>query len=282
MTITKEDIVRYYQECERDYRWIWDLKNSLAMHYGYWDETVQTFPDALQKENEVLATLASVTRESKVLDAGCGVGGSSIFLAKKFDCEVTGISIVSSQVISASENAKRHGVEDRAHFEERDFLATGYKDESFDVVWAIESVCHAANKEQFIKEAFRILRIGGVLVVADGFLSDASPTPQDAKMMNIWLSGWSVPFLETLQNFEKYLRGAGFSEISIKDVGRNVLPSSRRMYLISLPAIVVGNVMRFMGLQSSVQMGSLYSAKYQYKTLRSGLWQYAIVFARKA
>ena len=79
MRSKKSAIVEYYDTCEGDYRIFWDLDRSLAMHAGYWDSETKTLADALKRENEILAELAGVTSSDYVLDAGCGVGGSSIF-----------------------------------------------------------------------------------------------------------------------------------------------------------------------------------------------------------
>ncbi|MBS1920830.1 MAG: class I SAM-dependent methyltransferase [Bacteroidetes bacterium] len=91
-------IIDYYKASENSYKDAWDLKNSLAIHYGYWDDTVRSFRQSLSKMNEVMAITAQIKRTDKVLDAGCGVGGSSIFLAKWISCHVTGISLSEAQV----------------------------------------------------------------------------------------------------------------------------------------------------------------------------------------
>jgi tocopherol O-methyltransferase len=76
---TNQDIADYYDQTEIHYRRAWDLEASLAMHYGYWKEDTSSFRESLQHMNEALAHMADIKRDDKVLDAGCGVGGSSIF-----------------------------------------------------------------------------------------------------------------------------------------------------------------------------------------------------------
>lgn len=78
-----QKIINYYRDTENAYKDSWDLDNSLAIHYGYWDDRVQSFSQSLVRMNEVMATAADIKKTDIVLDAGCGVGGSSIFLAKK-------------------------------------------------------------------------------------------------------------------------------------------------------------------------------------------------------
>ena len=99
MTQSKtNEIIQYYNTCESDYRMFWDLDRSMAMHAGFWDETTRTLTDALKRENEILAEYAQIKSHEKVLDAGCGVGGSSIFLAQHYGCKVTGITLSAHQV----------------------------------------------------------------------------------------------------------------------------------------------------------------------------------------
>jgi len=95
------------------------------------------------------------------------VGGAAVFLARSFGCRVHGITLSARQVETCRRNAARYGVDHLTHFDRRDYLATGIADESFDVVWAVESVCYAFDKADFLREAIRLLRPGGRLVLAD-------------------------------------------------------------------------------------------------------------------
>ncbi|PCJ11734.1 MAG: SAM-dependent methyltransferase, partial [Gammaproteobacteria bacterium] len=149
-----EEIVDYYDNCEFDYKVLWRLDRCLAMHYGYWDETTEGVSDALVRENEILAQRAGITDQHKVLDAGCGVGGSSIWLARNVGCEVVGITLSAEQVNTCTANAKEHEASDKTSFKVNDYCNTEFEDNSFDVVWAVEPVCHAPNKADFVKEAF--------------------------------------------------------------------------------------------------------------------------------
>jgi len=192
MVINKSQIIKYYDSCEIDYKLAWHLNTCLAMHAGYWDNKVANLPQALERENEVLAEKADVKKSDIVLDAGCGVGGSTIFLAKKFGCKAIGITLSQKQVNSATKNAKKNGVEKLVTFYKMDFLNTSFADNSFDVVWAIEAVCHANDKKKFIMEAFRLLKKNGRLIIADGFAAKNNYNAEENKLMKKWLNGWAV------------------------------------------------------------------------------------------
>src|SRR5829696_3923595 len=88
-----ERIVQYYKESENAYKDSWDLNNSLAIHYGYWDDQVRTFPGSLIRMSEVMMETAKVKKGDRVLDAGCGVGGSSVLLGSRLQGRVTGITL---------------------------------------------------------------------------------------------------------------------------------------------------------------------------------------------
>lgn len=186
MVLNKQRIIEYYDSCEIDYKKFWDLNKGLAIHYGYWDETTKTFRQSLQRFNEILSEKAEIKKSDKILDAGCGVGGGSIFLAKKFGCRVTGITICKKQVKAAKINAENNNVADLVDFYEMDYMNTKFDDFSFDVVWALESVCYS-DKKRFIKEAFRILKKGGRLIIADGFASKSNYNNKESFLMRKWL-----------------------------------------------------------------------------------------------
>src|SRR5687767_12929404 len=134
-------IVQYYRESENAYKDSWDLDKSLAIHYGYWDKKVRSFSESLVRMNEVMMETANIKPGEKVLDAGCGVGGSSIFLASTIGCRVTGITLSPAQVGKARINAETKNVSGLVDFRVMDYCATSFEDNSFDVVWGCESVC---------------------------------------------------------------------------------------------------------------------------------------------
>jgi len=82
---THSDIANHYERCEEHYRYFWNLRQSRSMHYGYWDKSTKTFHEALMNINKVMSEKVLIKEHDKVLDAGCGVGGSSLWLAKTLD-----------------------------------------------------------------------------------------------------------------------------------------------------------------------------------------------------
>lgn len=282
MQSKSNNIVEYYNNCESDYRIFWDLNRSRAMHAGFWDDQTQTLPEALARENAILAEIAAITKEDRVLDAGCGIGGSSFYLARQYGCRVVGITLSQKQVQTATVIAKKENLEDLVHFEEMDFCQTSFPNASFDVVWGIESICHADEKLLFVKEAYRILKEGGRLIIADGFSVKEKNTRRENEEMSRWLKGWGVDKLETQKEFMSHLKSVGFSEINYRNVNSFVMPSSKRLYWISFPAIVLSKLGEWLRIRKKIQTNNIWAAYYQYITLKQGLWEYGIFSAKKS
>lgn len=277
-----QKIIEYYKDTENAYKDSWDLNNSLAIHYGYWDEKVKTFPQSLIRMNEVMMETAAIKSTDKVLDAGCGVGGSSIFLASTIGCNVTGITLSERQVEQARKNATNKKVESKVEFEVMDYCNTSFPDAGFDVVWGCESICYADNKEQFIREAFRLLRPGGRLVVADGFVSKFENN--EKLVIRQWLDGWQVNYLESPVRFELFMEQAGFTNIVYKNISKEAAHSSRRLnrfyYLASL--YLLWKKINFSKPATEMQKKNIKACRCQYKGMKKGLWQYGLIIGSKS
>ena len=115
---------------------------------------------------EHLAQLADIQPGRRILDVGCGTGASSIFLAKHYQVEATGITISPVQVSLANQAAAREDV--NATFLLMDAEAMKFE-KLFDVVWSVESISHYQDIEQFFASAAKLLKPNGTVAVIDWF-----------------------------------------------------------------------------------------------------------------
>ncbi|HSI21072.1 MAG TPA: methyltransferase domain-containing protein [Verrucomicrobiae bacterium] len=277
----QKEIVSYYNATQFDYRAVWELDKTLAIHYGYWDEEVTNFADSLIRFNEILAQKLRLDAADSVLDAGCGVGGSSIFMAKEYGCSATGISISEQQVADAKANAEKAGLSGKTTFIQGDYLNTPFPAESFTAAFGLESVCYAEDKTAFCKEMYRVLKKGGRVTIADGYQTETPRGAAGTKMMRKWLDGWKVKDLETPSGIKRALKDAGFKNIQYENVTPQVWRSAVRLYRFSFPAFLVTGIGQLIRLRSGIQTGNVVAAHYQYRAMKKGLWEYGIVTAEK-
>ncbi|USR89811.1 methyltransferase domain-containing protein [Phormidium yuhuli AB48] len=162
-----------------------------------------------------------------VLDVGCGIGGSSRILAKDYGFSVTGITISPQQVQRAQELTP-DGVD--ATFAVDDAMNLSFPDGSFDVVWSIEAGPHMPDKAVFARELMRVVKPGGVLVMADWNQRDDRQVP-----LNVWerpvmrqlLDQWSHPAFSSIEGFAELLQETGLveGEVVTADWTQETLPS---------------------------------------------------------
>jgi tocopherol O-methyltransferase len=276
-----DTIIKYYSESENAYKDTWNLNESLSIHYGYWDKKVRNFHESLWRMNEILSEKAQIKKSDKVLDAGCGIGGSSIWLAKNIQCTVTGISISEKQINNAQNLAFKNNVNELVKFEQMNYCKTDFEDESFDIVWALESVCYAENKLDFIKEAFRILKPNGRLILADGMVNQIKNN--NHPIVRKWLDGWVVNYLETPENWKKYALNTGFRYFEYNDITPFIQHSSKRLLLYSIAGYVWAMYRKYIVRKpfTELQLNNTKGAWYQYWGLKRKLWNYGLFITHK-
>ena len=281
--MNKESVTEYYDYTLSFYKLLWYRKGgSQGIHYGLWEEGTNSLQEALINTNKVLADYADLTEQDKVLDAGCGVGGSAIWLAKNYGCNVTGITISEDQIEEARRLAEKEQVQDKVNFKFDDFTDTDFEDEKFDVVWGIESICHAEEKLDFIKEAYRLLKHGGKLVVADGFLAKEPENNREEKIVEDFYEGFALPGLERFEKFKEKLFEAGFKNVESHDKTEQIMPTSKRMYNMARVAYPISIVTEKLRLTSPILTKHSLTGLRQYSAFKDGLLKYGIFYAEKA
>jgi tocopherol O-methyltransferase len=278
---SKKDTKEYYDKTQIDYNLFWMNKINLAMHYGFWDDNTKNLHEALLNENKVLAEELEVDSKSNVLDAGCGVGGTAIWIAENYGSKVTGITIVAKQIEQATNNAKKRKVDHLVDFKEMDFCDTDFTDGSFDKIYAIESMCHAQDKNDFIKEIYRMLKPGGVMVIADAFIESAEMSEKNKTQYSHWLEGWALPNLPVLKNFHDDLIKAGFTNIKDTNTNKLIQKSAKRIYRIGKVFYPFDKTCNKLGLVSDTTFKSTVAMLAQYRLFSEGAMQYHLIKAEK-
>ncbi len=277
----RKSIVSYYDNTQWDYRLLWFNNNNRSVHFGYYDHEVKSHGEALLNLNKVLAQKGGVKDGDIILDAGCGQGGSSVWLAENYNVQVTGITLVPHQVEKAQKSARKSQLEDKVSFFEQDYTATNFKDESFSVIWACESMCHAMEKSKFYKEAYRLLKPGGRLICADYFRTERPLHPEGEKLLHDWLDGWSINDIDAYQEHKINAEQSGFVDFEIEDITEYTKPSLKHLHSMASKLWRFGQFLKRIGLRNKINHGNHFSSIKQFEALENKLWYYGMLSLKK-
>jgi SAM-dependent methyltransferase len=226
------------------------------LHWGLYDDPGNLDDDsdryvsAAEALTEHLLQLAQVDDGRRILDVGCGFGGTLDHIrARHRDCWLVGLNIDERQLRRGQELLARYALTDDGPlpFLAADGCRLPLADASLDHVTAVECVFHFPSRKQFFREASRVLRPGGVLTLSDFLIGSGSPGQYmaalkalaagddggagDASRSN-WFGHQSAPL--TPSGYAKLGRGAGFDLLVDDDVTTGTFPSYgalRRLYV---------------------------------------------------
>ncbi len=283
--MVNREIVRqvrqYYTDNQIFYNVLWTEPSTLSMNYGLWARGTRTHAQALANQNRLVEELLQPTADGRVLEAGCGTGGTSIWLAKARHSRVYGITICENQAEMATAHAHAREVADRVRFAVMDFTQTAFRDATFSGIFASESVCHAELKRDFLVEAFRLLQPGGRLVVIDGFLRKPDLAGCDRQMFDEWCRGWAVPNLATIEDFDRELRRSGFEDVMFRDLTELTRPASRRIHRLGCIGYPILWVLHRIRIASSCQLGHARACLRQRELVARGICGHGVFSARR-
>tara|TARA_B100000427_G_scaffold5938_1_gene5574 strand:+ start:17 stop:949 length:933 start_codon:yes stop_codon:yes gene_type:complete len=149
--------------------------------------------------------LNNLPKGSRVLDIGCGIGGSARILSNDYGFDVVGISISQEQIKRANELTTNNAF---CRFEVMNALDLKFPQGSFDGVWSVEAGPHISDKQKFADEMLRVLRPGGVLAIADWNQRDSKRHPLnrwEKFIMNQLLIQWTHPEFSSIEGFQNNL-----------------------------------------------------------------------------
>jgi len=218
-------VIEYYNKCWLDRFKDGHNPKSLAMHMGYFDSPDLDNERAKLRANQFLFEFMGVNpdQSASVVDLGCGVGGSCFYFLKNYPKSViTGVNISNDQLSFARELLNDSFDGAKLSLLSENYENTSLPDNAFDFVYAIESLCHADNKEQAFREAYRILKPGGTFCFMDYFEMEDQVDEHALELLEAFREGWAVHQYHSC--YKTQLSSAGFSNLKERSLTLKVLP----------------------------------------------------------
>jgi tocopherol O-methyltransferase len=266
----KQTIAAHYDVITSYYRSFWGEH----LHHGYWIRGNESKEEAQEQLIEHLARLANIREGCRLLDIGCGIGASSLYLARKYHARPTGITISPAQVDMARKAAADASVD--AEFLLMDAEALHFE-QPFDVFWSIESISHYYDRREFFRKAAQYLKPGGVFAFTDWFKRPGLSAVQTRKHIAPIERGMLCE-LETMDDYASYLAAGGFTIEHRQELTQQCAKTwDLGLSIIADPAI--------WALAAKLGMGFLtYLNAFRFLRagFRSGNFVYGLFVARKA
>jgi tocopherol O-methyltransferase len=214
---TKEAIFKSAQETTYRVARFWNQTSHLwyaiwgpHIHHGFYENTALSPIAAQELLLQKLTANLTLLPNAKLLDVGCGMGGSSIYLAKHFNLDVLGITLSYAQLTMANKFAAE--VKPRPKFLLEDaLLMQQIPDQSFDIVWSLESCEQFFDKGIFLRQARRVLKPGGQLLLATWCTDREVFYGAQAKHYLKLCKAFDVPYMPSLSWYQNSLNHAGFT-----------------------------------------------------------------------
>lgn len=209
-SVQKRAIQTHYDLATPFYRLLWGVH----IHHGLWDADEP--PSVAQQQLiDRLAETAGLRGGERVLDVGCGIGGTSIDLARRLGCRVTGVTLSPVQQAWASVTARWQGVGRRVRFLRRDAETISLPPASFDVVWSVECTEHFFDKPGFFRRAAGWLTPGGRVAICAWLAGDG---PLGASPVLDVCEYFLCPSLGTVADYQGWMTEAGLRVTTFDDL----------------------------------------------------------------
>jgi tocopherol O-methyltransferase len=213
----KHKIIEHYDAVSPYYQSLWGEH----IHHGYWVRGDESKETAQIQLIDHLAQLANIKTGSRILDIGCGFGGTSLYLAKKYGASTTGITISPVQVQMAKEAAAKTDLDASFFLMDAEDMQFSHQ---FDVLWSVESISHYYDVRKFFASAAKFLKPGGCFALTDWFQKENLSSAEKKKFIEPIEKGMMVE-LRGMNEYCDFLVSNGLHIVHREDLTRNCAKS---------------------------------------------------------
>jgi len=205
------------------------------VHWGYWEDpqtadgTSHNYADAAERLCRLICDAAGIQSGMRVLDVGCGFGGTIASLNERFSpIELVGVNIDERQLRKAQQKIKPiRG--NSIKFVHADACSLPFDKNSFDVVLAVECIFHFPDRDLFFQESARVLNLGGRLALSDFVPSRKSPAYLRGfgRMIDRFISHFygQTSDYHTVEEYQAIAEHLGFKPLFERDITKETMPT---------------------------------------------------------
>lgn len=261
---------------------LWEQVWGEHMHHGYYGPYGNWKKPRRQAQIDLIEELLKAVpgqNISNILDVGCGIGGSTLYLAQKYQAQATGITLSPVQANRATERAQAAQLSQQTQFLVADALEMPFEDNAFDLVWSLESGEHMPDKVKFLQECYRVLKPGGTLIFATWCHRPTQPpagplTADEQKHLSEIYRVYCLPYVISLPEYRAIAEEVGFQQIQTEDWSTAVAPFWDDVIQSALnPSVIFGVLMAGWQTIEGALALNLMSRGYERGLIRFGvLW----------
>ncbi|KAF6146231.1 hypothetical protein GIB67_011703 [Kingdonia uniflora] len=234
--LLKKGIAELYDESSGIWEDIWGDH----MHHGFYDPdgnaNISDHRSAQIRMIEEALNVANVANSEdsskipkNIVDVGCGIGGSSRYLARKFGASCQGITLSPIQAQRAQALANAQGLGDKVLFQVADALQQPFPNGHFDLVWSMESGEHMPDKRKFVSELVRVAAPGATIIIVTWCHRDLSPSeeslqPEEKELLRKICDSYYLPDWCSTADYVELLKSFSLQDIKSADWSKYVAP----------------------------------------------------------
>lgn len=252
------------------------------MHHGFYGPDGSEQKDHRQAQVDLIEEMlywGGIDQAARILDAGCGVGGSARYLAKRFNAHVRGLTLSTVQAKQAEAYTEKAGLEKQVQFEVRDMMTLNASDGPFNLVWSMESAEHIRDKQRLFQVFYEVLQPGGHVLMATWCHRPLPPelNKRDQKLLEKIGRLYHLPPMVSGPALEVYAARAGFTEVIAVDWSAAVKPFWKA---------VIQTALRWKSIGGLLQAGwptiqGAWAMRYMQQGFKRGLIEFVVLRGRK-